>query len=1632
MPHDLTHRRLTATPPATRDADGRPRFVVLRRRGPGRQRRGIVLIFVVVLLTLLAIMGTAYLATSRIDRQAITGRGALPGANTPLLPEQTTLTRVHAAAEARVKQAIIQDLFAVQDRQSVSATGYEYLKGNANAAYYLFRARTTTATANLYENYDAPGRADAWLSGLLPRKVQGNAPPAQQYYFWNWIGRPLSGGTSGVYFERFFSDPRALRTTGYQGTLRAVTYDPSDTNGIEATTAVNQRHAPAISSVQLTRSGSTDPTKFPSRVYPGLAFSNDSTGAVVLPTAGNTFIAGDADGDGIADSGLIPIQINPAANPVDGTSIDQYLDRTNGVVYFMSYRVVDNSAKLNLQTALTNFGDVVDTNVTSTGEAKDSNDELRHYLGADPTTIAANSGVFGPNYGFFRANVGLTGLLRTLLSPINPAAEAGTGYVPADAEIRRLIDVRFPFLRQSPGTNYDNDPTGAGIAAGRDLDKLSQNFASSAVAELNLGTAAGAPSNPAGFPISYQYRSFADLVEQQFTRRIESPGGYLWAVGTTAQPAVSSASLVSLGLGDTLSLSAKGGALINPLISTGSGEAALLFSTRLSTPNVNNNGAAPWSWFPPDAVDLWFGWTQDFESTDPDGTTTPVVIEALDAGTNAAPAPRAFEYSAAKFGTAKPAGLADVFLPRSPRALLTTYSGVTTQVPQRSDFGGATPGLPLGMLSYTSGGVRTAAPFNEVPGIWYPPAKVSAASGTKEQLWRAFWSAMTQQDAPSGRWIAAPRILPATAVGTIPAGDPRLEYDAFRSPDRYASVEGAPVAINGLQQVPNVMTSRQMALIRSAVAACNTVDLRDNDNDITAMTIDVTDNNATAAGDPRYYARVYGTEKQLVISSVYLENDGAPYVAVEIYNPTDVPIKLSAYRLSVMDRSTTPAPPTKLNGVITNLPVAGTRSIPLSTVPGDYIAPGGYMFISKAAPANPATMAPWPLVPYTAATTGTPEIWVNITDPNAATILDQLLLTNTGAQELVLTRTRRADGEAFVDGTAGAEPRNTLENEDTDDPRTLVPVDAVDCRLSVASTAGAPFRYIYQRQTPAPIPAAPAATPADPFAGANATEQAGAWRCFYAGKFYNLRSDPTLARSVSPTNTELIADGTYAWRDMSGPVPQIAVTFGETPLRRTWTGTSPAYSPVAAPAIPIQNFTPYDPFTVTNTRLAGAPPSPASSSSTYIPGGAPTPAMAGMYHLINKFPYGSPFARDGDLMAIPYIGTYKIYRAVGAAAPVLYEYVPLPMDAVNVAPEPASVTVTGVGGVEVKTVGRFDPREDPTMVTTWTLATNGVRNEWAASLTDFISARQAAYKPTFPDVPDASPESVGYTTAGGAAATDNHRRDQDGPVTGTAATANTFNDVPYTNFVTRSGPTDTTIPKDSITNSTVRRRGADTKVGTEPVTLQQGLINVNTAPSIVLRQLPWVINPATGLADYAVGSAAEYDQRAVVNEIVRRREELGLAPATTTPPLPPLNTPSQPGRQFGFGSLPTLSLVPQVNRTTTATAPNATSTTVLTATAPELMRLGNLNPLYRNEAAANYQIDNLNIARVSNLATTRSDVFTVYVTVQAWTWTGNDSNQPRDTRLVGERRSSFVVDRSRINQTQYDVSNLITLPIERE
>jgi len=274
----------------------------LMRRGT--QRRGSILIFVVGILVLLALMGTAYVAAVRLDRVQINQIGGAAaqsgGWMTPpaaMVTAEQTLVSTDAVVNPRsIKVQLVDDV--------IGADGYRLGTG--------------------YENFDALGEPeDYWLASRIPEEFPAlSGQPA-----WRVIsGNVLDGSDT-------FASPYIRNS--------------ADTVLVGGTMTGRLDWTP--SSVTITYGAMNTPKALEgkTRVYPALTPSG----------GGNRFLAGDTDGDGIADAALVDTglrfqqphpQLGAAPIYAPGPTITD--PAPNNRVY-VAIRVIDNNAVFNLNTA---------------------------------------------------------------------------------------------------------------------------------------------------------------------------------------------------------------------------------------------------------------------------------------------------------------------------------------------------------------------------------------------------------------------------------------------------------------------------------------------------------------------------------------------------------------------------------------------------------------------------------------------------------------------------------------------------------------------------------------------------------------------------------------------------------------------------------------------------------------------------------------------------------------------------------------------------------------------------------------------------------------------------------------------------------------------------------------------------------------------------------------------------------------------------------------------------------------------------------------------------------------------------------------------------------------------------------
>jgi hypothetical protein len=346
----------------------------------------------------------------------------------------------------------------------------------------------------------------------------------------------------------------------------------------------------------------------------------------------------------------------------------------------------------------------------------------------------------------------------------------------------------------------------------------------------------------------------------------------------------------------------------------------------------------------------------------------------------------------------------------------------------------------------------------------------------------------------------------------------------------------------------------------------------------------------------------------------------------------------------------------------------------------------------------------------------------------------------------------------------------------------------------------------------------------------------------------------------------------------------------------------------------------------------------------------------------NVMPFGTPFARDGDLLNVPFIGSYIIYRQDSAAPTVLIpvEVNPIAIDAVLAEPEALGTR---------RSVGRPDPRP--------LSANQASPASWAEDLFDYITARQSTYDRRIPDVPP------GLVNTNDLNSLADDTRTADGPVFGDEGRGT----APVRVFGNGLGASGIAVRAESLSQRS-----------TNYATLNEGKVNINTAPPAVLRLLPITVG-TDGLSGPGVVTDA-------------------IATAINT------------SRNSASGPFTS---VMHFDRSATVGGPSTVVSPISAASTAEARFLaGDITP---TSGLDDYKVDLANATRISNLASTRSDTFTVYITVQAWTVGGPPGTtwvQATDTRLVGERRVAFIVDRSALTNFDKDTKKLRILQVERE
>ena len=356
-----------------------------------RGRRGSILILVVGLVVILALLGTAFITTARVDRynSTVTVTATLVGAEASSVQED-------------ISGVIIGDLFADP------ATKLKYRPGETNGAYNHWDANRQVS--------GGPTDYDTWLADrlpVLPTLVVGGTPVIA----WQTVSQVSSATFVDVASLKVGTPPQLLQVPYEKGASRPSNFlvptsitlvYPRSENEVPARTP---KVVPAFQMYSVTGAGTAS------------LVTADANGNALGDPSYHAFIAADADGDGVADSLLYDLHVSTpsSAGPVS---------------YFAAVRIIDNNSAINANMAFSRVGDLslpsspAAQHVATPGMAEVPTafqDALGKAIGPI-TSPETQSGNGAGNLGTFPGHEGLL----ELLDPNGTASTLATGYYEMD------------------------------------------------------------------------------------------------------------------------------------------------------------------------------------------------------------------------------------------------------------------------------------------------------------------------------------------------------------------------------------------------------------------------------------------------------------------------------------------------------------------------------------------------------------------------------------------------------------------------------------------------------------------------------------------------------------------------------------------------------------------------------------------------------------------------------------------------------------------------------------------------------------------------------------------------------------------------------------------------------------------------------------------------------------------------------------------------------------------------------------------------------------------------------------------------------------------------------------------------
>ena len=973
------------------------------------------------------------------------------------------------------------------------------------------------------------------------------------------------------------------------------------------------------------------------------------------------------------------------------------------------------------------------------------------------------------------------------------------------------------------------------------------------------------------------------------------------------------------------------------------------------------------------------------------------------------------------------------------RTLLTGNNGVSNLTPARYDGAGARAVPTQITTAFANSGVADLTTYFSSGAS---AARVSANTADVRKLWWAYWQVMSdfntldnQFDSPfwrqerlftnGGGNLFDPYLGgrfddpgPGVYTGFAPSA-PRTgtqspkpvtpqtaEYHPdrmFRSPLR--AVNPSPGTEIKTPVVPRILP-KGMALVRSAIAAANAVDWRDVNYDVTPLdtnaatyrplTINLTVADREIDGIAgSLNVTVYGQEPQPFITEVFVQtdisdssprakidgaNDGG-YIAIELHNPYPFAIDLLNCKLGLIDRgatggypnltlvdSSTAAAPINLAAATSNLDTGAAYTPPTVIPAGGYLVLENYdatgtavgtdakhrpgsLNLPPAWTADPTVTAPKPILSAVAG----PKVNFAFVSNLATAMNHELVLLRPLSYERLLpvaNNKRLALPQATIGGVPMsdflryAQPANQALAVNFYD---FAPLDSYDFTgISTAVTSA--WHYVRANGTANP------------------------WQFVYPGRY---DGDQATGRPRQQGTQQATP-----WNPLGGPT--------SAPETDPWDAQTPPTGGAVAgvqptPAVQVGQVDPQASFPISFTiQLAD-------------PGRYPLGTANVLDTQTPFYPFGG-FARDGDLLQVPFIGAYTV-RVPGAGANLqqaqIVEMNPVTMDAVF-----AEDT---------------DTNDDPATSTPPTLSPPAPDDLYKEQLGRFSPLARFGTGVTIPDegtnmvlYDDLYVPPAGYP---------------DEPTLGYPADALGLSRLRYAwarslfDFLQVSAPQEDFLP-DITTNKAIDLKIATPEAvanavgspngATERTYPEQGRVNINTAPLKVMDMIPFVptgtdasiftYDTGTGKLTVTAGQDQVPDNLQIARAVVNFRDgnpQFGIAPAGP------------------FGSLFDLFRLDAVR----LAQENAFRIRGNGTTSDPGLAAGDFTPVPGTGTTEvspdgiryDFEERNLLLTRISNLVTTRSDTFTVYLLVQGWSNAGT-----ANAKVEVERRRAFTFDRSRV------------------